>query len=159
MKEYVGMDVYIHVFLTLALGGDEWSASRSGRFTPGERAPGTNWIGGWVDLRAGLDTLEKILDPTETQTLTSRPSSPLPAAIPTALSRLQLHAHARIKKHLQTQRLRITIHYLLLLILLVPLSEVAYNTITYIFNITSPKEQGCELWTDILSNQAYSIFL
>jgi hypothetical protein len=31
----------------------------SGRFTPGERAPGTHWIGGWVDLRAGLDDLEK----------------------------------------------------------------------------------------------------
>jgi hypothetical protein len=26
------------------------------RFTPGERTPGTNWIGGWVSLRAGLDT-------------------------------------------------------------------------------------------------------
>jgi hypothetical protein len=25
----------------------------------GERAPGTHWIGGWVDLRAGLDDLEK----------------------------------------------------------------------------------------------------
>jgi hypothetical protein len=29
------------------------------RFTPGERAPGTHWIEGWVDLRAGLDDLEK----------------------------------------------------------------------------------------------------
>jgi hypothetical protein len=28
--------------LTLALDGDEWSASRPGRFTPRERAPGTN---------------------------------------------------------------------------------------------------------------------
>jgi hypothetical protein len=28
-------------------------------FTPGERAPGTYWIGGWVDLRADLDDLEK----------------------------------------------------------------------------------------------------
>jgi hypothetical protein len=26
---------------------------------PGERARGTHWIGGWVDLRAGLDDLEK----------------------------------------------------------------------------------------------------
>jgi hypothetical protein len=25
-------------------------------FTPGKRTPTTNWIGGWVDLRAGLDT-------------------------------------------------------------------------------------------------------
>jgi hypothetical protein len=33
--------------LTSALHGGEWSASRSGRFTPRERAPGTHWIGGW----------------------------------------------------------------------------------------------------------------
>jgi hypothetical protein len=26
---------------------------------PGEKPPGTHWIGGWVDLRAGLDDLEK----------------------------------------------------------------------------------------------------
>jgi hypothetical protein len=27
--------------------------------TPRERAPGTHWIGGWVGLRAGLDTVVK----------------------------------------------------------------------------------------------------
>jgi hypothetical protein len=53
------VDVLIHIFLTSALVGDEWSTSRPGRFTPGESAPGTHWIGGWVDLRAGLDDLEK----------------------------------------------------------------------------------------------------
>jgi hypothetical protein len=31
--------------LTLALDGGEWTASRPGRFTPRERAPGTHWIG------------------------------------------------------------------------------------------------------------------
>jgi hypothetical protein len=46
-------------FLTSAQVGGEWSASRPCRFTPGERAPGTHWIGGWVDPRAGLDDLEK----------------------------------------------------------------------------------------------------
>jgi hypothetical protein len=30
-----------------------------GRFTPGERALGNHWVGGWVDPRAGLDDLEK----------------------------------------------------------------------------------------------------
>jgi hypothetical protein len=59
MKAYVGVDVEIHIFLTSALVGGEWSTSRPGRFTPGERAPGTHWIGGWVDLRAVLDDLEK----------------------------------------------------------------------------------------------------
>jgi hypothetical protein len=28
-------------------------------FTPRERAPGTHWIGGWVDPSAGLDDVEK----------------------------------------------------------------------------------------------------
>jgi hypothetical protein len=36
-----------------------------GHFTPKERAPSTHWIGGWVDPRAGLDTVvkRKILSP------------------------------------------------------------------------------------------------
>jgi hypothetical protein len=41
--------------LTSALDGGELSASRTGRFTPRERAPGTHWIGGWVGTRAGLE--------------------------------------------------------------------------------------------------------
>jgi hypothetical protein len=59
MKAYGGMDVSINIFLTSALAGGEWSASRPGRFTPGDRAPGTHWIGGWVDPRTSLDDLEK----------------------------------------------------------------------------------------------------
>jgi hypothetical protein len=59
MKAYGGVDEYIHIFLTPTLVGGEWSASRSGRFTPGERSPGTHWIGGWVDPRADLDDVEK----------------------------------------------------------------------------------------------------
>jgi hypothetical protein len=44
----------------LDLGTSWWfSTSRPGRFTPGKRAPDTHWIGGWVDLRAGLHDLEK----------------------------------------------------------------------------------------------------
>jgi hypothetical protein len=59
MKTYGGVDVQIHIFLTSALVRGEWTASRPGRFTPGERAPGTYWIGGWVDPRAGVNDLEK----------------------------------------------------------------------------------------------------
>jgi hypothetical protein len=59
MKAYGGMDVYAHVFLISALVWGEWSALRPGRFSPGERAPGTRWIGGWVSPRAGLDDMEK----------------------------------------------------------------------------------------------------
>jgi hypothetical protein len=46
-------------FLTSALDGGEWSASRPGRFTPGEIVPGTHWIGGWAGPGAGLDAMEK----------------------------------------------------------------------------------------------------
>jgi hypothetical protein len=47
-------------FLTSALDGGEWSASRPGCFTLRERAPGTNWIGECVGPKAGLDAMEKI---------------------------------------------------------------------------------------------------
>jgi hypothetical protein len=43
-------------FLTLELDGGEWSVSRPATFYPQERTTSTNWIGGWVGLRAGLDT-------------------------------------------------------------------------------------------------------
>jgi hypothetical protein len=45
---------------TSALDGGEWSASCPCNFTPGERVPGTQWLGGWVDPRVGLDAVEKI---------------------------------------------------------------------------------------------------
>jgi hypothetical protein len=49
-----------HVFLTLAIVGGDWSASRPCRFTQGKEPqvpPGVS-----VGPRAGLDDLEKILD-------------------------------------------------------------------------------------------------
>jgi hypothetical protein len=70
--------------LTSALDGDEWSASRPGRFNPRERAPDTHWIGGWVGPRAVLDTVvtRKIANP--------RRESNQPARRP-ALYRLSYH--------------------------------------------------------------------
>jgi hypothetical protein len=63
----------MHIFLTSALVGDEWSDSHPGRFTPEEKAAGTHC----VDARAGLDDgEEKILDPTGTRTPIPRSSSP-----------------------------------------------------------------------------------
>jgi hypothetical protein len=59
MKAYGGVDVQINASLTLTLVGDEWSASRPGRFTSGERALGTHWIGGWVGPRTSLEDAEK----------------------------------------------------------------------------------------------------
>jgi hypothetical protein len=32
---------------------------RYSRFTPGEWSPGAHWIGGWVNLTAGFDAMEK----------------------------------------------------------------------------------------------------
>jgi hypothetical protein len=58
MNGYGGVEVYSHVFLTPAFVGDEWSVSRSGRFTSGERTSGTYWIGGWMDPGTGLDDVE-----------------------------------------------------------------------------------------------------
>jgi hypothetical protein len=54
MKAYGGVDVYSYLFLTSALLGGKWSASRPSHFTPG-----THGIGGWVDPRTGLDDMEK----------------------------------------------------------------------------------------------------
>jgi hypothetical protein len=59
MKAYGGVDVQSHLLLTSALGGSEWSASRYGRFTSGERAPCTRSIRGWVGLRTCLDDMQK----------------------------------------------------------------------------------------------------
>jgi hypothetical protein len=59
MKAYWGVDVKMHIFLTSALAGGEWSASGPCRFITEERAPGTHWIGSWVDPRARLDNMEK----------------------------------------------------------------------------------------------------
>jgi hypothetical protein len=54
MKAYEGVNVSSHLFLTSALAGGEWSASRPSHFTPG-----IYWIGGWLGPRNSLDDVEK----------------------------------------------------------------------------------------------------
>jgi hypothetical protein len=44
--------------LTCALDGGEWSHLRQGRFIPEEISPGNHFIGGWVGLTTGLDSVE-----------------------------------------------------------------------------------------------------
>jgi len=46
--------------MTSTLGGGKWSASRPDRFIPGERAPGSHWIGGWVGPGAG--SCERVME-------------------------------------------------------------------------------------------------
>jgi len=53
------VEVELHAFLTSALGGGEWTASRSGRLIPMEGDPGAHWIRGCVEARAGLYNAEK----------------------------------------------------------------------------------------------------
>jgi hypothetical protein len=57
MNIYGKMTVYFYAFLTSAVDGRKQSASRPGRFTSGERAPGIPWIG--VGPRVGLETGEE----------------------------------------------------------------------------------------------------
>jgi hypothetical protein len=64
MKMYWGLEVQFHAFLTSALDGGEWSASRPGRFTLRERAPGTHWTRGWMCPRTSLYTMAKRKIPT-----------------------------------------------------------------------------------------------
>jgi hypothetical protein len=59
MKAYWWSGGIAPCILTSPLDGGVWSASRSGHFTPRERAPGTRWLDGWVGPRAGLDTVMK----------------------------------------------------------------------------------------------------
>ena len=53
------MEEYLHSFLTLTLDECEWSSSCHGCSTPKEKAPSTQWRGGLLGSRAGLDSLEK----------------------------------------------------------------------------------------------------
>jgi hypothetical protein len=59
MKVYWGSGGRSTQSLTSALDGGEWSASRPGRFTPRERAPGIHCIGDWVGPRTVLDAVVK----------------------------------------------------------------------------------------------------
>jgi hypothetical protein len=56
MQEPRGRGVYILLIIDMALDEDEWSASRPAALYPRVWADITHWIGGWVGLRADLDT-------------------------------------------------------------------------------------------------------
>jgi hypothetical protein len=75
---YGGVDVYTDPHFFDLSTNWRWVVSFTSRpLYPRERAPGTNYIGGWVDPRAGLDDTEvKIFDPTGIRTQTSQSSSP-----------------------------------------------------------------------------------
>jgi hypothetical protein len=62
MKAYWAVEVYLHAFLTSALDGGEWSASRPGCFTPG-RTPDIHWRRGGHRSRFGRGGEEKNSQP------------------------------------------------------------------------------------------------
>jgi hypothetical protein len=43
--------MYVFLTSTVVEGSDQLHTLAS----PGERAPGTDWVGGWVGLRTGMD--------------------------------------------------------------------------------------------------------
>jgi hypothetical protein len=77
MRAGWGVDVLriSQTFVTSALDGREWPASRSCRFTPEEGYPGTHSVEAWMDPRAGVDAMgiRKILP---LSGIEPRPSSP-----------------------------------------------------------------------------------
>jgi hypothetical protein len=54
----VGVEVYLHVFLTSALDGGKWSYSRLCTLFP-RTASGTRFTEGWVGFKAGMDVVER----------------------------------------------------------------------------------------------------
>jgi len=78
MKTYWGSGGITPRILILGIRWSEWSVSCPGLFVPGERSCGTQFIGGWVSLGAGLDAMAKIKNP------------PLPRTEPGVAARSQI---------------------------------------------------------------------
>jgi hypothetical protein len=76
MKTYWRVELLLHILLTSALDGGEWSASHPDCFTPPGKKPNTTLlIRIWVDTRAGVDAVvkRKILAPSGNLTKVVQP--------------------------------------------------------------------------------------
>lgn len=58
VQTYEVVEAELDKFLTPTKDRRDRSVSRPGRFTLGERTPGTHWIGMWARLKAGLDVAD-----------------------------------------------------------------------------------------------------
>jgi len=108
------VEVQLKTLLTWTLDRGEWSASRPGRFTPGETDPGTHLIGFWLDSRAGLDAMQKRKNPCLCRE--SNPGRPARNLV-TILTELQWSGHVhcwtvRIKTLRYADRLLCLVCYL-----------------------------------------------
>jgi len=56
---YGRVETWLHAFLTVVLGGNEWSVSRFGRLTATERVPSTHWMGVGTGTKACMDVVGK----------------------------------------------------------------------------------------------------
>jgi len=57
------VEVYLYAFLISALDGGEWIALCPGRYTTGQKAPDTHWIGVWAKPVWTWWRTEEFLDP------------------------------------------------------------------------------------------------
>jgi hypothetical protein len=80
---YGEVDVQIKVFLTSALVEGVCSASPPGRFSPGERAPGTNRIREWGEPQNRYGRRDSNCDPSAAQPVASRYVSDLTVYVET----------------------------------------------------------------------------
>jgi hypothetical protein len=55
---YEEAEAELDTYLTPAKDGRDRPVSRFGRFTSGEKAPGTQWIRVWARLKAGRDAAD-----------------------------------------------------------------------------------------------------
>jgi len=80
----MGTEFIAPFVLTTALSTGEWSASRFGHITPGEKVHCTRWIEFWVCPTAGLDRLENsnFRTPVETRTLDRLILVTIPTVLP-----------------------------------------------------------------------------
>jgi hypothetical protein len=102
MKVYWGVEVEIHTFFEVGTRWGEWSASRPGCFTPGERTLGAHWIGGWMSPRAGLDAVTRRETPSPCRESNSGRTSPILVTILTELQQLMISRWSKmttIKNH------------------------------------------------------------
>jgi hypothetical protein len=98
-RHIAGLEVELHVFLTSALVGCEWSSSCTGRFSPSKRPSGIHWIGTWMILRNGLNSVAKRKNPYPCQESNPGRLARIVATIRTELPRHRVCVFVCVYRH------------------------------------------------------------